>query len=128
MVSRLSAPWSHDGTFLERFGMHARVPLPVHGGIASLLEFGSGGDGLWFVERTADGEPLRALMTSKTGSLTVDECVAIMERAVDALAALHAENVVHGDLSASSLFITSVGGVVLLHTGIAVVADRKSVV
>lgn len=121
-MSRLSAPWSHDGTFLERFGAHARVPLPVHDGIASLLEFGSGGDGLWFVERTADGEPLRALMTSKTGSLTVDECVAIMERAVDALAVLHAENVVHGDLSASSLFITSVGGVVLLHTGIAVVA------
>ncbi len=122
VVSRLSAPWSQDGTFLERFAAHARVPLPLHPGIASLLEFGSGGDGLWFVERTADGEPLRALMTSKTGSLSVDECVAIMARAVDALAALHAEDVVHGDLSASSLFITSAGGVVLMHSGVAVVA------
>lgn len=122
VLSRLSAPWSQDGTFLERFACFARAPLPVHGGISSLLEFGSGGDGLWLVERTADGEPLRALMTSKTGSLSVDESVAIMERAVDALAALHAENVVHGDLSASSLFITSAGGVVLMHTGVAVMA------
>ncbi len=122
LVSRLSAPWSQDGTFLDRFATRARAPLPVHGGVASLLEFGSGGDGLWFVERTPDGEPLRALMTSKRGALSLDESVAILARAIDGLAALHAENVVHGDLSASSVFITSTGGVVLLHTGLAVVA------
>lgn len=127
VVSRLSAPWSQDGTFVERFAAHVRAHTPVqHAGVAELLEFGSGGDGLWFAERTADGEPLRALMTSKAGSLSVDECVEIARAAAEGLTALHAERVLHGDLSASSLFVTSAGAVVLLHTGVAVVAGSHA--
>lgn len=123
VVSRLSAPWSADGTFVERFAQHARgLEQVTSHDVAPLVEFGSGGDGLWFVERTSDGEPLRALMASKVGGLSVNESVAIVERAAEGLTALHRAGLVHGDVSASSLFVTSTGRVVLLHAGVAVVA------
>ena len=127
VVSRLSAPWSQDGSFLERFTAHVRACAAVdHPAVSRLLEFGSGGDGLWFAERTDDGEPLRALMTSKASTLSVDECVEIVRAAVEGLTALHAQGVVHGDLSASSLFVSSAGSVALLHTGVAVVAGAHA--
>jgi serine/threonine protein kinase len=126
VVSRLSAPWSQDATFLERFGAHSRASVLTHRVLAPLIEFGSGGDGLWFVERTGDVEPLRALMASKVGSLSVDACVAIIAQAVEGLSALHTKNGVHGDVSASSVFITRAGGVLLLHTGLALVAGSHN--
>lgn len=123
MLSRLSAPWSQDGSLLERFVVMARALGEVRvSEVAALEDYGPGGDGFWFAEATGDGEPLRALMTSSLGALTPDECVAIAERVAQGLAALHAIELVHGDVSASSVFIGTAGRVQLLHTGLAVVA------
>lgn len=123
VLSRLSPPWTQDHTFLERFSVQARPLSAVRAPeLAPLSEFGAGGDGLWFVEETGDGEPLRALMTSKMGRLSVEESVAIIERVAQGLGALHQAGQVHGDISASSVFVTVSGKVHLLHSGLAVVA------
>ncbi|MER2565022.1 MAG: protein kinase [Myxococcaceae bacterium] len=123
VLSRLSPPWTQDHTFLERFSVHSRPLSAVRAPeLAPLSEFGAGGDGLWFVEETGDGEPLRALMTSKMGRLSVEESVAIIERVAQGLGALHQAGQVHGDISASSVFVTVSGKVHLLHSGLAVVA------
>ncbi|MBL8918367.1 MAG: protein kinase [Myxococcaceae bacterium] len=123
VISRLSAPWSQDGSFLGRFGATAGALAEVRvAEVAGLEDYGPGGDGFWFAETTGDGEPLRALMTSRLGALTPDECVAIAERVAQGLAALHAIELVHGDVSASSVFVGTTGTVQLLHTGLAVVA------
>lgn len=123
VLSRLSPPWTQDHTFLERFSVHARPLSAVRAPeLAPLSEFGAGGDGLWFVEETGDGEPLRALMTSKMGRLSVEESVAIIERVAQGLGALHQAGQVHGDISASSVFVSVSGKVHLLHSGLAVVA------
>lgn len=123
VLSRLASPWSMDGGLPDRFGTMVRAPgQPSALSLVPLLDYGHGGDGFWFVEGTGDGEPLRALMTSKAGTLSLGECVAIAERIAQGLAALHAANLVHGDISASSVFVTSQGRVALLHPGLAVVA------
>ncbi|MCA3013197.1 MAG: protein kinase, partial [Myxococcaceae bacterium] len=125
VLSRLSAPWSQDATLLDRFGGPSRALATVYSDeVATLLEYGHGGDGFWLAESTGDGEPLRALMTSRVGRLSTGEAVAIAERVATALDALHGATtpVVHGDVSASSTFISSAGGVQLLHAGLACVA------
>jgi hypothetical protein len=129
VLSRLSPPWTQDGSFLERFGAHARALAAVHSGdVAPLLEFGSGGDGVWFAEATGDGEPLRALMTSKAGRLSAQEAVAIAEHIAQGLVGLHAAPtpVVHADVSASSTFVGSSGRVQVLHAGLAAVAGAHA--
>jgi serine/threonine-protein kinase len=123
VLSRLATPWSQDGSLLERFGATARALGEVSvTEVAPLEDYGPGGDGFWFAEATGDGEPLRALMTSRVGALTPDECVAVAERVAQGLAALHAIELVHGDVSASSTFIGTGGRVQLLHTGLACIA------
>lgn len=123
VLSRLSPPWTQDHTFLERFSTQSRALMGVRAAeLAPLLEFGAGGDGLWFVEETGDGEPLRALMTSKTGRLSVEESVAIIERVALGIGALHRAGQVHGDISASSVFVTVTGKVLLMHAGFSVIA------
>jgi hypothetical protein len=123
VLSRLSPPWTRDATFLERFGVQAQALSTVRADeVAPVIEFGAGGDGFWFAEATGDGEPLRALMTSKAGRLSVDEAFAIIERLAQGLAGLHAAGLTHGDVSASSVFVGSDGRAQLLHAGIAVVA------
>lgn len=123
VLSRLSPPWTQDHTFLERFSTQSRALASVRAAeLAPLLEFGAGGDGLWFVEETGDGEPLRALMTSKTGRLSVEESVAIIERVAQGIGALHRAGQVHGDVSASSVFVTVSGKVLLMHAGFSVIA------
>lgn len=123
VLSRLSSPWGQDTRFVERFGQHARALAELHAPeLAPLQEFGTGGDGIWFAEKTGDGEPLRALMASKTSRLAVHECIAIVERVAQGLIVLHQAGLAHGDVSASSVFITPQGAVQLLRPGLAVVA------
>ncbi|MDX2011592.1 MAG: protein kinase [Myxococcaceae bacterium] len=129
VLSRLSAPWTQDGAFLERFGEKSRALSAVQSPhVATLLEFGAGGDGFWFAEATGDGEPLRALMTSQAGRLSVGEAVAIADRIAQGLAALHAAPtpVVHADVSASTTFVGSNGRVSVLHSGLAAVAGSHA--
>lgn len=127
VLSRLSPPWTQDHTFLERFSAQSRALMAVRAPeLAVLAEFGAGGDGLWFVEETGDGEPLRALMTSKMGRLSVEESVAVIERVAQGIGALHQAGQVHGDVSASSVFVNVNGKVQLLHSGLAVVAGAHA--
>lgn len=112
VLSRLAVPWANDAAFLERFSaMRALVD-----------DVGVAGDAVWFAQRTGDGETLRALMASQAASLELNQIVAIVERVAQKLAALHESGQVHGDVSASSVFITTQGGVLLLHPGVAVSA------
>jgi serine/threonine protein kinase len=127
VLSRLSPPWTQDATFLERFGAQAQALSMVRTEeVAPVVEFGAGGDGFWFAEATGDGEPLRALMTSKSGQLSVDEAIAIIERLAQGLVGLHAAGLTHGDVSASSVFVGSDGRAQLLHAGLAVVAGAHA--
>ncbi len=123
-LSRLASPWSLDSTFVERFVQHSKglAANPAQG-VAPLIEFGHGGDGFWFAEATDDGEPLRALMSSTVGRLSVLEAASAAERIGQALAALHARShTLHGDIAASSVFVTHSGEVHLLHPQVAVIA------
>jgi hypothetical protein len=123
VLSRLAAPWTQDHTVLDRFGPLAKVlEKPTSPHVAPLVEFGAGGDGHWFVHATGDGEPLRAMMTSKAGRLSLDEALSVVEQVASGLTDLHRAGLVHGDVSASSVFVTNSGRALLLHAGLAAVA------
>lgn len=123
VLSRLSPPWTQDATLLERYVTYAKLVAATGGAeLTRLCEAGAGGDGFWLVEQTGDGEPLRALMASKAGRLSLNEAVAIVERLAQGLGTLHGAGLVHGDVSASSVFVNHQGGVQLLHPGLASLA------
>ncbi len=122
LLKRVPPPWGTP-TFADRL-----VPLQAKlaaTGLPTPLEVGLAGETPWLVCELQEGEPLRQVMASLTkagGFIAPNEGLALVARVAAALEAAHAQALAHGDVSASTVFLTPDGRVRLLEAGLATAA------
>lgn len=110
---------------LEAFGdviaLHDRFPrLPL----VRVRSCGGAGGCLWYGMDYLEGQSLHSLVLYR-GVAAVPDPVGLIADAAEAIAALHAENVVHQDLSPRNLFLENGGGrVKILELGVAPAVAR----
>lgn len=94
----------------------ARLPL------AQIRSCGGADACLWYGMDYLDGESLHSRVLLR-GKLSLPDAVPIVVAAADAVATLHAENVIHQDLSPRNLFLEN-GRVKILELGVAPAVAR----
>lgn len=73
----------------------------------------------YFAMEYIDGESLQSLLDSRGGRISFQEAVKIFLPVTNALSAVHAQGVIHRDISPDNIIITKNGGVKLLDFGAA---------
>lgn len=97
--------------FIREAGICARLHHP---GLARFLTQGFTDDRLWFATEIIEGESLRKYV-EKHGSLPVSEAVHMMCQALDVVAYLHQEDVVHRSLRPESVLVQRQSGAFTVH-------------
>ncbi len=97
---------THRGDQVERFFREARASSRIeHPNIVQVFDVGQGEDGVFFiVQEFLQGRDLRAVLDER-GSLPPHEAFALLAPAISALAAAHAQGVVHRDIKPDNIFI-----------------------
>ena len=92
---------------VARFLREARAANIVrHPNVVDVLDIGEAEDGTPFiVQELLVGEDLAAYAHARGGRLTVDDALAIMIPAIDAVAFAHARGVIHRDLKPENIFL-----------------------
>ena len=110
-----------DAALLQRFRDEARTCSQLqHPGIVSVHELGTTTDGrLYYTMRVVAGETLQGLLRRWTQA-PVDRrrCLAVLERAAQAVAFAHRHGVVHGDLTPANIMVGEFGEVQVLDWGL----------
>lgn len=102
----------------ERLRREARTTANLdHPSIVQIFDLVEDDEGDWIVMERIDGTPLSAL--AKKGSLDVDTVLEYARQVAEGLAAAHAGGVVHRDLKAENVMISTGGRVKILDFGIA---------
>ncbi len=108
-----------DSDRVERFkreiGILGRVQHPA---VPGIFDFGTSADELFFVTELVDGPDLKSEI-QRRGPWPVAEAVALVATVADALAAAHAQGIVHRDVKPNNIMIASDGSVRLLDFGLA---------
>lgn len=101
----------------QRFLEDARAAAALsHPHLRRLLEAGEAEGGAYLVFEHLEGAALKTLLVP--GPVDAEAALAWSAELVEALAAAHAADLVHGELSSSKVFITRDGTVKLLDTGL----------
>ena len=101
----------------ERFKREARVSsLVSHPHICAVHDSGEEDGHVFLVCELLEGQPLDELVES--GPLPSERALDLGIQALDALAAVHARGIVHGNLKPANVFVTSEGHVKLLDVGL----------
>ncbi len=97
---------ARDVRALQRFLTANRLVGGVqHGGLPRHVETGSFGDGrVWVAYDYVDGQSLAARI-GRTGPMHVNEARPILRAILEALAALHAKRLAHGDLKTDNVLL-----------------------
>ena len=113
---------------LQRFSREAEVLASLrHPGIVSYIDHGSAPGGRPFLAMEwLDGESLAQRLARQP--LSLEEALALLRSSAEALAAAHAEGVIHRDIEPSNLFLRhgNPGDVVVLDFGLARYAPLSS--
>lgn len=110
---------------VRRFRREGYVANRVgHPGIVQVLDDGDD-DGPYLVMELLDGMSCRAKL-SASGSFAVEDALAVVEAAADALAAAHRAGVVHRDVKPDNIFLTNDGKTRLLDFGLASIRHALS--
>ena len=110
-------PGVADGRERQRFWREARAASRVnHPNVCQLYEIDEDADGLFLTMELLEGEPLSERLVR--GPIRPREAVGIATTVLNALAALHAKDMVHRDLKPSNIFLAA-HGVKLLDFGLA---------
>ena len=109
---------------VARFGREVRaVRRLAHPSVAAIYDVGELDDKQpYFAMQLLVGVSLRDRIRQQ-GRLSPDEALAVIETVGDALAAAHAQGIVHRDVKASNVFVADDGTVMLLDFGIAKLID-----
>ncbi|WP_437681757.1 protein kinase domain-containing protein [Sorangium sp. So ce131] len=108
-----------DGTAAKRFAREVKVLARLrHESIVALLDHGVLADGRpYLVTELVVGEQIDARQRRKP--LRLDEAVEIIRRIAEALAYVHAQGLVHGDIKPNNIMLARAGKPVLLDFGLA---------
>ncbi len=104
---------------LRRAEREARIAASLnHPHVVAVFDLVDEGDHQWLVMEYVEGRSL-AQVVRDDGPLSPDRAATILADAAGALAAAHAEGVVHRDVKPSNILLTAVGEAKLLDFGIA---------
>lgn len=123
-VKILKEEYTGDPGFLERFRAEARhTALLNHPGIANVFDYGEEEGSAYLVMELVPGEPLSNII-EHTKRLEADRVLNIIAQTARALAAAHAQGLVHRDVKPGNLIITPDERVKVTDFGIARLADQ----
>jgi serine/threonine protein kinase len=116
---KVLSPELTDGPALERFYSEANIQASLqHPGVAEYLGFYEYQGRPCILMEYVDGETLAEILRRR-GPLPAEEAAEILRQIAAVIAHFHAQGVVHRDLKASNVKITSAGQVKILDFGIA---------
>ncbi|BAJ29335.1 MULTISPECIES: protein kinase [Kitasatospora] len=118
-VKVLNGGLADDPRFAERFAREARsAALLSHPRIVTVFDSGVDQGSPYLVMELVHGATL-GLVLAEQGALPVERAVGIAAAVLDALAAAHAQGLVHRDIKPGNVMITQDGGVKVVDFGIA---------
>ena len=108
-----------EGDRVRRFQREIQILTRIrHPAVLRILDWGDSPVGLYFVTELVDGEDLK-LAIRRRGPWPAAEAAALAATLADALAAAHAQSVVHRDVKPNNVMIARDGSVRLLDFGLA---------
>ncbi|GAA3642006.1 hypothetical protein GCM10022224_000400 [Nonomuraea antimicrobica] len=121
-VKVLMPALSEDPTFTQRFQNEARAMATLrHPGVVDVYDYGicevEGRQVSFLVMEYVQGESLDRVL--RRGALDPETTMRLVAEVADALAAAHAQGIVHRDVKPANLMVRPDGGVVLTDFGIA---------
>lgn len=123
-VKILKEEYTGDPGFLERFRAEARhTALLNHPGVANVFDYGEEEGSAYLVMELVPGEPLSAII-ERDRRIEPDRLLNIIAQTARALAAAHAQGLVHRDVKPGNLIITPDDRVKVTDFGIARLADQ----
>ncbi len=122
-VKVLKARLAADGEFVERFRIEARAAASLnHPSIVGVYDRGSADGATYIAMEYVRGESLKQRLR-RDGALPPDEAVTIALAVLSALAAAHARDIVHRDVTSYNVMLDEGGRVVVTDFGIARMGD-----
>jgi len=110
---------SDDSDRVRRFQREIQILTRIrHPAVLRILDWGTSPTGLFFVTELVDGEDLK-LAIRKRGPWPAAETAVLGATLADALAAAHAQGVVHRDVKPNNVMLARDGSVRLLDFGLA---------
>lgn len=123
-VKILKEEYTGDPGFLERFRAEARhTALLNHPGVANVFDYGEEEGSAYLVMELVPGDPLSSII-EKERRLPADRILNIIAQSARALAAAHAQGLVHRDVKPGNIMITPDDRVKITDFGIARLADQ----
>jgi serine/threonine-protein kinase len=123
-VKILKEEYNGDPNFLQRFRAEARhTALLNHPGVANVFDYGEEEGSAFLVMELVPGEPLSNIIERRK-TLDPDTVLNYIGQTARALAAAHAQGLVHRDVKPGNLIITPDNRVKVTDFGIARLADQ----
>lgn len=118
-VKTLKDEFAKDPRLVQRFQREARAAAALsHPNIAAVFDYGEDQDTPFIVMEYVRGRDL-ARVLREDGPLPVDQAIAVVSAAADALAHAHAAGVVHRDVKPANIIVSDDGRVKVTDFGIA---------
>jgi serine/threonine protein kinase len=122
----LTAELATRPEFLQRFEREAKSAASLnHPGIVAVHDFGEADGRRYIIMEFVDGENLSEYI-AKRGKIPVENALAIVEQAAQALKAATEKSIIHRDIKPSNLMLTRDGRVKIADMGLAKVLTENS--